>query len=48
MTTEVTDTGINSNDGEAALLATAPYRITFTIRGVADLLTIVSDKGDES
>src|SRR5262249_53848336 len=34
----VTDTGPNSNDGEAAALATAPYRITFTIRGVADLL----------
>lgn len=33
-----TDTGINSNDGESAVLATAPYQITFTIRGVADLL----------
>ena len=33
-----TDTGTNSNDGESALLATAPYRLTFTIRGVADLL----------
>lgn len=34
----VTDTGPNSNDGEAAALASAPYRIAFTIRGVADLL----------
>jgi hypothetical protein len=33
-----TDTGANSNDGEDALLSTAPYQITFTIRGVADLL----------
>jgi hypothetical protein len=33
-----TDTGTNSNDGETALLATAPYRLNFTIRGVADLL----------
>jgi hypothetical protein len=32
------DTGINSNDGEEAALASAPYQITFTIRGVADLL----------
>jgi len=38
MTTTPTDTGPNSNDGEAAALASAPYRITFTIRGVADLL----------
>ena len=34
----VTETGINSNDGEEAALASAPYQITFTIRGVADLL----------
>ena len=34
----VTETGPNSNDGEDAALASAPYRITFTIRGVADLL----------
>lgn len=33
-----TETGPNSNDGESALLATAPHQITFTIRGVADLL----------
>jgi hypothetical protein len=33
-----TETGPNSNDGEDAALATAPYRITFTMRGVADLL----------
>lgn len=33
-----TETGINSNDGESALLATAPHQITFTIRGIADLL----------
>jgi hypothetical protein len=33
-----TETGPNSNDGESAALATAPYRITFTVRGVADLL----------
>lgn len=32
------DTGVNTNDGESAFLATAPYRINFTIRGVADLL----------
>lgn len=32
------DTGTNSNDAEDALLSTAPYRITFTIRGSADLL----------
>jgi hypothetical protein len=34
----VTETGPNSNDGESALLATAPHQISFTIRGVADLL----------
>lgn len=33
-----TETGTNSNDGEGALLATAPHQVTFTIRGVADLL----------
>jgi hypothetical protein len=33
-----TDTGVNSNDGADAALASAPYQITFTIRGVADLL----------
>lgn len=33
-----TDTGANSNDGEDSLLATAPYRISFIIRGSADLL----------
>lgn len=38
MTADLTDTGINSNDGAPAILATAPYRLTFTIRGVADLL----------
>lgn len=32
------ETGPNSNDGETALLATAPHQITFTIRGNADLL----------
>ena len=32
------DTGTNSNDGEGAALSSAPYQITFTIRGVADLL----------
>lgn len=32
------DTGTNSNDAEDAVLAIAPYQITFTIRGVADLL----------
>jgi hypothetical protein len=32
------DTGTNSNDGEDVALASAPYQITFTIRGVADLL----------
>jgi hypothetical protein len=26
-----TDTGNNSNDGAASVLATAPYRLTFTI-----------------
>ena len=34
----LTDTGTNSNDGEEAALSSAPYQITFTIRGVADLL----------
>ena len=34
----LTDTGPNSNDGESAALATAPYRLSFTIRGDADLL----------
>ena len=33
-----TDTGVNSNDGEEVALSSAPYQITFTIRGVADLL----------
>ena len=33
-----TETGLNSNDGADALLATAPHQVTFTIRGVADLL----------
>jgi hypothetical protein len=33
-----TETGQNSNDGSGAVLATAPYRLAFTIRGVADLL----------
>lgn len=33
-----TETGPNSNDGADAALASAPYRVTFTIRGVADLL----------
>jgi hypothetical protein len=33
-----TDTGVNSNDGEEAALAEAPYAVTFTIRGVTDLL----------
>jgi hypothetical protein len=33
-----TDTGVNSNDGESAILATAPYRLNFAIRGVTDLL----------
>jgi hypothetical protein len=33
-----TETGPNSNDGADAALASAPYQITFTIRGVADLL----------
>jgi len=33
-----TDTGLNSNDGAEAALSSAPYQITFTIRGVADLL----------
>lgn len=33
-----TDTGPSSNDGENAVLATAPYQLSFTIRGVADLL----------
>src|SRR5258708_35201881 len=33
-----TDTGPNSNDGADVALASAPYQITFTIRGVADLL----------
>jgi hypothetical protein len=35
---ELTETGPNSNDGESAVLGSAPYRISFTIRGVADLL----------
>lgn len=33
-----TDTGTNSNDGEPSVLSAAPYRLTFTIRGIADLL----------
>src|SRR5258708_27955437 len=33
-----TETGPSSNDGEDAALASAPYRLSFTIRGVADLL----------
>jgi hypothetical protein len=33
-----TETGPNSNDGEPAVLLTAPYRVSFTIRGSADLL----------
>jgi hypothetical protein len=33
-----TDTGQNSNDAVAAVLTTAPYRLSFTVRGVADLL----------
>jgi hypothetical protein len=33
-----TETGPNSNDGADAMLATAPHQVTFTIRGVADLL----------
>ena len=33
-----TETGPNTNDGEDALLATAPHQLTFTIRGNADLL----------
>jgi hypothetical protein len=33
-----TDTGVNSNDAEDSILGTAPYRLSFTIRGVADLL----------
>ena len=32
------DTGVNSNDAEDSILGTAPYRLSFTIRGVADLL----------
>lgn len=32
------ETGSNSNDGADTMLATAPYQISFTIRGVADLL----------
>ena len=33
-----TETGPHSNDGSAVALASAPYQVTFTIRGVADLL----------
>jgi hypothetical protein len=33
-----TDTGVNSNDGESSILGAAPYRISFIIRGTADLL----------
>lgn len=36
--TATIDTGANSNDAEDALLSTAPYRVSFTIRGSADLL----------
>jgi hypothetical protein len=33
-----TDTGPNSNDGEPAILLTAPVQVTFTIRGACDIL----------
>ncbi len=34
----LTETGPNSNDGEPTILTTAPHRVSFTLRGTADLL----------
>jgi hypothetical protein len=38
MPSEPVDTGVNTNDAESLILGTAPYRVTFVIRGVTDLL----------